>query len=125
MTTGTLFVALLVSHLVGDWLVQTDRQAAAKTTSWLAMAEHVAGYHLVMLVVLGIVWPADASQLPAFAIVAVSAATHALIDRRWPTRWLMRATRSAKLAQQQWGIFVVDQALHLTILGLLAIGLAP
>lgn len=121
MSTGTLFVALLVSHLIGDWIVQTDNQAREKTASWLAMAEHVAGYHLVMLVMLALVWPMDYSELPAFVIVVVSAVSHALIDRRWPTVALLRFTCSAKLAEQTWGVFVTDQALHISILGLLAL----
>lgn len=121
MTAGSLFVALLLAHLVGDWIVQTDRQARDKTASWLAMAEHVVGYHLVMLAVLALVWPAGASELPAFVIVVVSAATHTAIDRRRPTVWLMRHTRSGRLAEQTWGIFVVDQALHLTVLAVLAL----
>lgn len=121
MTAGSLFVALLLAHLVGDWLVQTDVQARDKAGSWLAMAEHIVGYHLVMLAVLALIWPPGASELPAFVIVVVSAVTHAVIDRRWPTVWLMRHTRSGKLAEQMWGIFVVDQALHLSILALLAL----
>lgn len=121
MSTGTLFTALLVSHLIGDWIVQTDNQARDKVGSWLAMAEHVAGYHLVMLVMLALVWPADRSELPALAIVVVSAASHALIDRRWPTVALLRVTRSGRLAEQTWGVFVTDQALHISILGLLAL----
>lgn len=125
MTGGTLFTALLLAHLVGDWIVQTDHQAAHKTASWLAMAEHVAGYHLVMLAVLALVWPAGASQLPALAILVVSAVSHALIDRRWPTLWLMRRTASGKLAEQTWGLFVVDQALHLSILATLALLVGP
>lgn len=125
MTAGSLFVALLLAHLVGDWLVQTDRQARDKTASWLVMAEHVTGYHLVVLAVLALVWPAGASELPAFVIVVVSAATHAVIDRRRPTIWLMRRTRSGKLAEHTWGIFVVDQALHVSVLAVLALALAP
>lgn len=122
MTAGTLFVALLVGHLVGDWLVQTDQQAADKTSAdrrvaWPAMGRHVVGYHAAMAaVLLPVFWHPTAA-----AILVVSAATHALIDRRWPTRALMRATRSPQFAEQTWGVVVVDQALHLSVLALLAL----
>jgi hypothetical protein len=46
--TATVFLALLASHLLGDWVVQTDEQAANKTRAWGALLGHVARYHLVM-----------------------------------------------------------------------------
>src|SRR5215213_3385898 len=87
-----VFLVLLAGHLVGDWMVQNDWQAANKTRSWAALTAHVAGYHLVMGLLLLIPvlrdgWPAG----KALAALAVSAMTHAVIDRRWPVRALMRA----------------------------------
>ena len=83
----TVFLILLTSHLLGDWVTQSDWQATNKTRNWAALAAHVAGYHLVMgplllLPVLRDGWPAG----KALAVLVVSAATHALIDRRWPQR---------------------------------------
>jgi hypothetical protein len=89
------------------------------------MAGHVATYHLVMgalllVPVLRDGWPVGR----ALIVLAVSAATHALIDRRWPVRTLLRATGSPGFAAVEWGVIAVDQALHLTILALLAVTLA-
>jgi hypothetical protein len=42
MTTTIVFLVLLCSHLVGDWVAQSDWQAANKTRSWAALAAHVA-----------------------------------------------------------------------------------
>jgi hypothetical protein len=122
MMITTVFLILLTSHLLGDWVAQSDWQATNKTRSWAALAAHVAGYHLVMgllllLPVLRDGWPAG----KALAVVVVSAATHALIDRRWPVRALLRVAGSPGFATIEWGVIAVDQALHLSILAMLAV----
>ena len=122
MMTTTVFLILLTSHLLGDWVAQSDWQATNKTRSWAALAAHVAGYHLVMglLLLLPVVrdgWPAA----KALGVLAVSAATHALIDRRWPVRALLRVAGSPGFATVEWGVIAVDQALHLSILAMLAV----
>ena len=110
------------AHLLGDWVTQSDWQATNKTRSWAALAAHVAGYHLVMALLLLVPvlrdgWPAG----KALAVLAVSAATHALIDRRWPVRALLRVAGSPGFATIEWGVIAVDQALHLSILAMLAV----
>ena len=80
--TGIVFLVLLAGHLVGDWMVQNDWQATNKTRSWAALIAHVASYHLAMGLLLLIPvlrdgWPAG----KALAALAVSAMTHAVIDR--------------------------------------------
>jgi hypothetical protein len=57
-------------------------------------------------------------------IIAVSWATHSIIDRRWPVVRLMQATRSVPFSQTTFGVIATDQALHLSILCLL-VGWAP
>lgn len=120
--TATVFLVLLAGHLLGDWVAQSDWQARTKTRSWAALAAHVATYHLVMgaLLLLPILrdgWP----PWKALLALLVSAATHALIDRRWPVRALLRVAGSPGFATIEWGVIAVDQALHLTILALLAV----
>jgi hypothetical protein len=121
MMTSTVFLLLLTSHLLGDWVAQSDWQATNKTRSWAALAAHVAGCHLVMgpLLLLPVRdgWPAS----KALAVLAASAATHALIDRRWPVRALMRVAGSPGFATIEWGVIAADQALHLSILAMLAV----
>jgi hypothetical protein len=72
---------------------------------------------LLLLPVLRDGWPA----WKALAVLAVSAATHALIDRRWPVRALLRVAGSPGFATVEWGVIAVDQALHLSILAMLAL----
>jgi uncharacterized protein DUF3307 len=122
--TATVFLALLASHLLGDWVVQTDEQAANKTRAWGALLGHVARYHLVMgglllIPVLRDSWP----LWRALLTLAVSAASHAFIDRRWPVRRLLVAVGSPGFATVEWGVIAVDQALHLSILAMLAVAL--
>jgi Protein of unknown function (DUF3307) len=122
MTTTTVFLVLLSSHLVGDWVAQSDWQATNKTRSWAALGAHVGRYHLLMgLLLLAPIlrdgWPA----WKALVVLGVSAASHALIDRRWPVRALLRAVGSQGLATLEWGVIAVDQALHLSILAMLAV----
>ena len=99
--TATVF--LLAGHLLGDWVTQTDWQATTKTRSWPALAAHVTSYHLLMgtlllLPVLRDGWPAGNALLT----LTVSAATHAVIDRRWPVRALLRVTASPNFATLAW-----------------------
>jgi len=122
MTTTIVFLVLFSSHLVGDWVTQSDWQATNKTRSWAALTAHVGRYHLVMglLLLTPILrdgWPV----WKALVVMGVSAASHALIDRRWPVRALLRAVGSPGLATLEWGVIAVDQALHLSILAMLAV----
>jgi hypothetical protein len=122
MMTATVFLVLLAGHLLGDWVTQTDWQATTKTRSWPALAAHVTSYHLLMgtlllLPVLRDGWPAGNALLT----LTVSAATHAVIDRRWPVRALLRVTASPNFATVEWGVIAADQALHVTILAMLAV----
>jgi hypothetical protein len=122
MMTAIVFLVLLAGHLLGDWVAQNDWQATNKTRSWAALTAHVASYHLLMglLLLIPILrdgWPA----WKALAALTVSATTHAVIDRRWPVRALLRAVGSPGFATVEWGVIAVDQALHLFILAMLAV----
>jgi Protein of unknown function (DUF3307) len=117
----TLFAALLVGHLIGDWIVQTDRQAATKTApglvGHLAMCRHLLGYHATLLLVLAATgWVTREHRAAGLATLTISYVTHGIIDRRWTVRWLMAATGSAEFAAQPWGVLVVDQVLHVSVL---------
>jgi hypothetical protein len=113
--TGTVFVALLAGHLLGDWVVQTHRQALDKVTSWPAMGRHLLGYHATMAACVLPLWH---TRWTALALAA-SWTVHGIVDRRWPVRWLLARTGSAAFADLPWGVLCVDQALHLaTVCGM-------
>ena len=119
-----LLAIVLAGHFIGDWIVQTDRQAANKADSWWSNQDHMLTYHLTMwtmfLVACLIRGETDetylALQHDLFIIMAVSWVTHSIIDRRWPVIWLMEHTGSAPFSKTHWGPMAVDQALHLGIL---------
>lgn len=133
-----LFPLFLAGHLIGDWIVQTDRQARLKVWPWTGPAApwtyqvsrtpkrawwtsaganqgHMLTYHLAMAAFVLPAWHTRAT-LAAFA---VSWVTHSFIDRRWPVRALLRATGSGEFAEG-WGVMAADQALHLSILAVIA-----
>lgn len=116
-----LLCAVLAGHLLGDWIVQTDEQARSKGSSWWAMARHIATYHATIIVA---ALALGAAGRDIAVVVAVSAPTHALLDRRWPVVAILRYTGSAPFSELPWAVLVADQALHLSILLLTVGGLA-
>lgn len=118
-----LLPLLLAAHFIGDWIVQTDWQAANKMLpgfdGWRANVEHMVGYHAcIALFLVPWYWASNSSAI--LVILAASWVTHSFIDRRWPVRWLMRHTGSAPFSETTFGVVAVDQALHLSILCVLA-----
>ncbi|NYE44267.1 hypothetical protein [Streptomyces fulvorobeus] len=67
-----------------------------------------------------IVLPLQMSWTGLVAGFAVSAATHAFFDRRWPVRWLLEHVGSKGFASLKSGgmngMYLADQALHQTAL---------
>jgi hypothetical protein len=115
---GAVTAVLWAAHNVGDHLVQTDHQAGHKATSWAAMAGHVGGYTATQVGALATIRPllgVRPSLRRLVTAVAFSAVTHAFIDRRWPVKAMLRATRSPAFAEMLTpicGPYQADQALH-------------
>lgn len=108
--------AVLAGHFIGDWIIQTDWQAANKMNSWKANQQHMLGYHLTLAAFTTL----TGSVALVLAALVVSWMTHSVIDRRWPVIWLMQHTGSRPFSQTTFGVVAVDQAIHLTILVLIA-----
>jgi hypothetical protein len=116
----SLFDSLVIAHFVGDWLLQTERQALSKRTSWRAMLSHVAVYHALILAVL-LAYRSPRDPLVYFTVV-VLAISHAILDREWPVIALMRALRMVvNRPPEKWFVIVIDQILHLVMLSLAAL----
>lgn len=115
---AVLLPVLWAAHNVGDHLVQTDHQAMHKAHDWSAMAGHIGGYQTTQAVAVGAVTAATGLRCNRWALLAgtvASAATHAFIDRRWPVRKLLIATRSPGFSEMRtpiFGMYQADQALH-------------
>ncbi|WP_333493572.1 hypothetical protein [Kitasatospora cathayae] len=133
-TFGSTWAVLAVGHNVADHVFgQSDHQAANKGAptaedvaagvsprrGWAACLAHVGQYHLVLAALLALVWlfiPLPLSMTGLAAGFAWSAATHAVLDRRWPVRWLLQRTGSPDFAELRTaglnGMYLADQALH-------------
>jgi hypothetical protein len=74
VSTGT---RLALSHLVGDYVLQTHHQAQRKTVSWGPALAHAATYTLAHLAVTRSPWR-----------LAVIGGSHAVIDRYRLARWV-------------------------------------
>jgi hypothetical protein len=117
---ATLYAAhQLADHVFG----QTDRQAEHKAadgwTGWRHNAAHVGLYHLVMTGMLLLMVAALDLQITTVGLLTglgFSAVTHAILDRRWPVRWLLEHTGSVPFSRQAGhginGMYLADQALH-------------
>ncbi|WDZ86379.1 DUF3307 domain-containing protein [Micromonospora cathayae] len=110
-------------HQVADHVLgQSDKQAAHKAApgwdGWRHLLGHVVAYHLVVVVMLTITiavldLPVTVAGLAAG--LAFSAVSHAILDRRWPVRWILNHTGSGDFADRQapiCGMYLADQSLH-------------
>jgi hypothetical protein len=115
----SLFDSLLIAHLVGDWMLQTEWQALNKMHNWRAMWTHVLVYHAL---VLGVLWAHFGfDDLRVYAAVGALALSHAFFDRRWPEIAVMRALRIiVDREPERWLLIAVDQVIHVVLLGLAA-----
>jgi hypothetical protein len=123
---AVLLPTLLAAHTVADHVVQTDHQAASKPTSWRAMGGHVGGYQATQAAAVAAICALTGVRLSRRHAVAgwlLSGITHAVLDRRWPVRAILRSTRSPQFADMTTplhGVYLADQALHVGCLTLAA-----
>jgi len=107
----TITLALLLAHLVGDFVVQRDRVVAGKRRRSVAAYLEHACLHLLLseLALLGFV-PATLSTPRTHAFLVGLAATHALLD--------LAKTRSERGPSTAGAAtsFLLDQLLHLLLL---------
>ncbi|MFB6805461.1 DUF3307 domain-containing protein [Streptomyces sp. NPDC056387] len=127
---ATIFVLLYVAHLIADYILQTDHQAAHKMErtkeGWIANLGHAGTHTITTAAALGIGWGVlDLSvSLPAAGIaLAWITASHAFIDRRWPVTWWMTHTGSTDWISRG-GAAHVDQTAHVTALFIAALAMA-
>jgi hypothetical protein len=115
----SLFDWLVLGHLVGDFLLQTDNMAKNKSQQWRWLLRHIALYMVTMTII--IVAYALSHPTPLWlAIVAwlFIAGTHLILDRRgFTARWMRLVGTSP---DQSWLVIVVDQIFHLLTLAAVA-----
>lgn len=146
VTFGASWPVLYVGHNLADHVTgQSDWQAANKVApkpeeitagakphrGWLANLAHILQYHLTLIVLGFLAWwvlPLHWSPFGVITALTWSAGTHALLDRRWPVRWLLDHLGKKRFARRESGgvngMYIADQALHSLALGVSAVLLA-
>lgn len=120
MSWSSVLVALIVSHLTGDFLLQTDWQAVTKTRGLgdplgrRALVRHVSTYTVACVPAL--VWiGAHTSAARAIGIGAAIVVPHLLIDDGRIVRgWMRYVKRNPTPASEL--LVIVDQSLHVVCL---------
>ena len=127
MTWSALFGAFVLSHLVGDFLVQTDWQAMNKqgglgrdTAARRALATHVLTYTLAFVPAL--VWTAtEVTPLAGVGLALLIAIPHAAVDDgRFVSGWVRRV-KGVQGTPPNVVRLGVDQSLHVLALGAVAL----
>ena len=118
-------IGVLLAHLVGDYLLQSDWMANEKTKRWWPAIAHAVTYGLPFLLV---------TRSPVALLVIV--ATHALIDRYrlarhvvwvknfigprgsnrpWAECWATGYTPDKPVWMAVWLMIIADNTMHLAI----------
>lgn len=125
---AALFAMLYVAHVIGDYWVQTNWQAVAKSQPGMvgraACALHVITYTATLAVVtVGVSYRLDVDLSPVRVAIALglSAITHYIADRRTPLRRLAVACRHGGAWLDAGGLAHLDQAWHVGWLGVVAL----
>lgn len=129
--TTTLFAALIVGHLIGDFIIQHHTWSSHKAdpgwAGWGWCSLHAATYGAACWAVLALAVAVEGFDVsgPAVAIImVVNAGLHGFLDRRWPLEWIIRATGSGPwLDKDPRAMFIFDQAVHVICLYAAAIAI--
>ncbi|MFF4063768.1 DUF3307 domain-containing protein [[Kitasatospora] papulosa] len=131
MLFPTLFILLYLGHLLADYPLQTDHQAAHKAdrcaAGWAANLRHSATHITTCAAALTLGALVLDDVTVSFPVVVAAllwiGGSHAFIDRRWPVQWWMNHTGQASWAKHG-GAAHVDQTAHILALVLAALALA-
>jgi hypothetical protein len=115
----SLFDKLLVAHLVGDLLLQTEWQALNKKHNNRALISHIAIYSAVMLGVL--VMDLGYQNLYIYLVVGMLAISHAILDRtHLVTRYMKTFRLVVERKPEPFLVIAVDQVFHILLLAVAA-----
>ena len=121
-----VFAVFVVSHLVGDYMLQTDWQAVNKhggllgtSTMRRALIAHVATYTLAF--VPSLIWLAPSTGVGVVGVAALIAIPHLLQDDGTLLAMYSRRVKKADLASNPSLGKSLDQSFHLLALFLTAL----
>ena len=126
MPWDEIFVVFVVSHLVGDYILQTDWQAANKhgglagsSTQRRALLSHIATYTLAY--VPGLIWLSDSVHWWVFGIAALIAVPHLIQDDGTLLAAYARTVKKADIKANPSLGAALDQSFHILALFLTAL----
>jgi hypothetical protein len=121
-----IFAVFVVSHLVGDFVLQTDWQArnkrgglGADPVARRALVSHVATYTLAF--VPGFVWLADEVGAAVLAVAALVALPHLVQDDGRLLTSYIRVTKRSAVDEGDFVFVAVDQSFHVLTLFLVSL----
>ncbi|MER0246759.1 DUF3307 domain-containing protein [Streptomyces sp. HSW2009] len=127
---ASLFVLLYVAHLLADYPLQTDHQAAHKgertAVGWRANATHTlthVGTSAALLATGAVVL--DLRYGVSVSVVALVwiGASHSFVDRGWPVeRWMKNSLQEKSF--EEGGAAPIDQVAHVFALMVAALAIA-
>ncbi|MEP7265034.1 MAG: DUF3307 domain-containing protein, partial [Bacteroidota bacterium] len=106
---GTLLILLFTSHLLADFIFATDKNVALRKEGMLKSQ----AFWLHGLCVLVVTWLINRNSL-SWSLLVVIVISHLIID-------YLKLLANRKITVTQWkqkelGLFVIDQALHASVL---------
>lgn len=115
----TLFEALVITHLIMDWIFQWKWEALNKTKKWLALCFHCSVYTVGFI-------PVFLVYKVSFLWLILLFVSHFIIDQGNFKTWLLENFKRVKkedISETAWQILLtgVDQVLHFAILTLVVI----
>ena len=116
------FTWLLVGHMVGDWLLQSDWMAREKKQSFISKAgmTHFVLYTIVVMAMVWLFCGDGKSPIYYLAIGLVIFVSHWLIDATTIVeRWMQFYGQDSN---RDFMRIIVDQTMHLVVLAVLAVG---
>ena len=116
----TIFETLIVAHILGDWIFQTEWMAENKSKKVSAMIVHLFIYHLFVLLALR--YKIGFEDMSVYLVLLLMIIIHTLLDLRWTVENLIKFLRiNVKREPDKWLNITIDQALHILLLACVSI----
>lgn len=112
MDNFSAFDILLIAHLVGDYLFQTEWMAKYKAERWAPLLCHCLVYTAVIVLAAFLIIPGGISVW-AILLVFIS---HVILDNRKLVVFWYRVIMRVKDDGAKWLTIMIDQTFHLIIL---------
>ncbi|MHB8126729.1 MAG: DUF3307 domain-containing protein [Desulfitobacteriaceae bacterium] len=113
--TMSHFDLLLVAHLIGDFLFQTNWMAKNKTNKYFPLFVHTGLYTIIVAF---IAW-LSFGGLPLWGILTIFI-VHTILDKRIFVEWWIQTIMMTKENDSVWLKIVVDQIFHILVLAVIS-----